>query len=103
MSVKTVELLLAWLLSVAVVAEDTLYRGYAFVALRARHGPVLAVVVTSVFYALLAPGPDLALKAWALLFGLLLAGLRLWRGNLWPVVLAHAVVSLAPKVYEVVT
>jgi membrane protease YdiL (CAAX protease family) len=91
---------LLWLvpmLLVAIVAEETLYRGYALQRLQARHGPALALVVTSVGYALLTPGLDVALKLWALGFGALLAGLRLWRDSLWPVAIAHAIVSLGPR------
>lgn len=88
--------LIAALLTVAIVAEDTLYRGYALERLRARFGPAAAVVVTSVCYALMTPGPDVALKVWAVGFGVVLAALRLLSGNLWPVVIAHGIVSLGP-------
>lgn len=85
------------LLTVAVVAEDTLYRGYALPVLRARYGVTRAVLFTSIAYALLTPGPEWGLKAWAFGFGALLAGLRLWRGSLVPVVAAHLFVSVAPR------
>jgi membrane protease YdiL (CAAX protease family) len=86
------------MLLLGVAAEETLYRGYALTRLRQRYGAVVAAVVTSVFYVLLTPGPDVALKVWAFFFGLALAALRMWRGTLWSVALAHVVVSLGPKV-----
>lgn len=85
------------MLTVAVIAEDTLYRGYALRVLRARYGVTLAVLFTSIAYALLTPGPELGVKVWALGFGALLAGLRLWRGSLAAVVTAHLLVSLGPR------
>ncbi len=83
--------------TVAVAAEESLYRGYALVRLRGRYGSAAAVAATSLFYALLAPGPDAALKVWALGFGAVLAIFRLFTGCLWPVAAAHLMVSLGPK------
>lgn len=83
-------------LSVAAAAEDSLYRGYALTALRARHGLVLAIAVTSCFYAFIAPVRSVALVVWAVSFGGLLCGLRLWRGNLWPVAITHVFVAAGP-------
>lgn len=85
------------MLSVAAVAEDTLYRGYALRVLRERHGTIVAVLVTTLAYALLAPGSELPLKLWAAYFGAVLCLLRLWRRNLWPVVITHVLVALSPK------
>lgn len=84
------------MLGIAALAEDSLYRGYLLQRLRARHGVWVAVLASSLGYALLTPGPDLALKVWALGFGLALAALRLFTGGLWSVVLAHLLVSLGP-------
>ncbi|MBE2253571.1 MAG: CPBP family intramembrane metalloprotease [Myxococcus sp.] len=84
-------------LGVAAVAEDTLYRGYAFTVLAERSGVAAAVVVTSLFYALLTPGSGWALVSWAASFGVALGGLRWWRGGLWPVTVAHWVVALSPR------
>jgi len=83
--------------AIAVAAEETLYRGYAFTALQARHGTLVAMGVSTAAYALLTPGPELPLKLWALYFGAVLCALRWWRDNLWPVAIAHAWVSLGPK------
>lgn len=84
-------------LLVAAVGEDTLYRGYALHVLEQRHGALVGVGVTSVFYALVTPAQGLALVLWAGYFGVVLCGLRLWRKNLWPVTIAHALVALGPK------
>jgi len=83
---------------VSVVAEETIYRGYALEVLRTRRSVPVVIALTSVGYALLAPGTNLAPKAWALLFGIFLAALRLWRGSLWPGALIHLAASLAPKI-----
>lgn len=91
------------MMSAGVVAEDTLYRGYALDTLRAKWGPVPALAVTSFAYALLAPGAELPLKAWAFGFGLVLGGLKLWRGSLWPVALVHLAVVLGPKLLATIT
>ncbi len=62
--------------------------GFALVALEERVGAVRAVIITSLAYALLAPGPTWPPKVWALGFGLL---------ALWPVALVHLAASLSPK------
>ncbi len=85
------------MMAVSIVAEDTLYRGYALVHLERRYGTLAAVGLTSFSYALLAPGQGLWLIGWAACFGTALCGLRLWRGNLWPVVIVHWLVALAPR------
>ena len=82
---------------IAAVAEDTLYRGYALVVLKDRHGAVVAIAVTTTFYALLTPAQGVPLVLWAGYFGIVLTGLRLWRKSLWPVTLTHCVVALSPK------
>lgn len=90
---------LALMLGAGVIAEDTLYRGYAFEVLRARRGLPFTVVVTSLAYALLAPGPEWPLKLWAFGFGVVLVTLRAWRGSLWPVVIVHATAALVARVW----
>ena len=65
--------------------------------LKGRLGLAPAVLVTSLAYALLAPGPTWPPKAWAFGFGLLAALLRLWRGSLWVPALVHLAASLTPK------
>lgn len=84
-------------LGVAVCAEDSLYRGYAFAVLRERHGLVVAGAVTSISYALLTPGGGWPLMAWALGFGVVLFVLRSFSRTIWPCVVAHLVAGLAPK------
>lgn len=85
------------MLGLGMVAEDTLYRGYAWKVLSERHGPASALLVTTLFYVLLAPGTEWPLKVWTLGFGAILGAVRWWRGNVWPVVIVHAVTSLGPK------
>lgn len=84
------------MLPVAMVAEDTLYRGYAFVRLRERHGVVVAGAVTTVGYALLAPGQGWPLTVFTLGLGVVLFAVRLWRGGLVPVLLVHLVAGVGP-------
>lgn len=86
------------MLLVAIAAEETLYRGYAWCVLRERHGTVVAVLVTSAAYALLTPGPGVGLKLWALSFGVVLALVRAWRGTLWSGAIVHGAASLAPLI-----
>lgn len=83
---------LVWL-GVSVVlplVEECVYRGYGLNALRDRYSTILAVVVTSVFFGLLHWGQG----TWGVfdttLLGFLLAGIFVWRGNLWCVTAAHS-------------
>lgn len=85
------------MMSAAVLFEETTFRGYALVTLKVRLGTPGAVLVTSLAYGLLAPGPTWPPKLWAVGFGLLAAALRLWRGSLWPVALIHLAAALTPK------
>ncbi len=85
------------MMSAAVLFEETTFRGYALVMLKERLGTPGAVLVTSLAYGLLAPGPTWPPKLWAVGFGLLAAGLRLWRGSLWPVALIHLAAALTPR------
>lgn len=87
----------AVMLLASVVAEDTLYRGYALEVLRARWGSLAAIAVTSFAYALLAPGFEFPLKLWALGLGVVLGLLRLAWPSLWPVAVVHAALALGPK------
>lgn len=84
-------------LLVSIVAEDTLFRGYAFERLRTRFGTAMAVLASTLAYAPLAGIQGLALVVWAFGFGAVLCFLRAWTGTLWPVVLAHGIVALAPR------
>ena len=85
-------------LTVAVIAEDTLFRGYAFEVLRLRHGIPLAIAATSLGYAPLAGIQGWALVVWATCFSLLLCLVKVWRQNLWPVCIIHLMVSFLPRV-----
>jgi len=44
-----------------------------------------------------APGQGWPLMAWAFYLGVVLCGVRLWRDNLWPVVIIHWIVGVGPK------
>jgi membrane protease YdiL (CAAX protease family) len=85
------------MLGAGVLFEETTFRGYALLTLKERIGVPGAVLVTSLAYGLLAPGPTWPPKLWAVGFGVLAAAIRLWRGSLWPVVLIHLAAALAPK------
>ena len=87
----------ALMLVFAVLAEDTLYRGYAFHQLSRRLGRPLAVALTSLAYALIAPGQGWPLVIFAFLLGITLCLVRLLTGSLAPVVLVHAATALTPK------
>jgi len=73
----------------APIGEEFLFRGYLLRVLKARHGVVPALLITSVLFAAFHfnPASILALFALGLVFGLL----RLWSGSIWPAVLAHAI------------
>lgn len=80
--------------TVGPLVEETLFRGVLFSALWQKWGSAWAVVLSSLVFALIhLPGmqfqwfglPDL------LLLALLLAGLRLRSGSIWPSMLAHAI------------
>ncbi|MEW5738017.1 MAG: CPBP family glutamic-type intramembrane protease [Myxococcota bacterium] len=88
---------LVMMLSAAIVAEDTLLRGYALRALTQRHGVTAAVCVTSVAGALVMPQPGWWLKLWALGLGLVLSLLRLASRSLWPVLVTHAALAVGPR------
>lgn len=84
-------------LTVAVVAEDTLFRGYTFEVLRVRYGILLATVVSTLGYAPLAGIQGWPLVVWATGFGVVLCGVKVWRRSLWPVSIIHVMVSLMPR------
>jgi len=73
--------------------EESLYRGQLLPAMRAVVGPVTAIVLTSVFFALshLAPWSMLT----TFLVGLALGSLMLVRGELWLCMGLHAGLNLA--------
>jgi membrane protease YdiL (CAAX protease family) len=81
----------------AVFAEEVFFRGWALDRLRTRHGAVAATILTSVGYALLVPGLEWVIKAWALSLGLLFAALRLRTNSLLPGILAHLCLTLGPR------
>lgn len=87
-------------LTISVIGEDTLYRGYALHVLSTRYGRVWAVLITSLFYCILAPGQGWPLNLYALYLGVALCLVRFWTGSLVAVVVAHLLVGLGPKVID---
>lgn len=81
----------AWLVAATVFpfVEETVYRGYGIGVVSRRTSTALAVVVSCVFFGLLHWGQG----AWGILntagIGALLAGIFLWRRNLWSPTAAH--------------
>jgi membrane protease YdiL (CAAX protease family) len=81
----------------AVLAEEAFFRGWALDRLRTRHGTGIAVLLSSAAYGMLAPGPNLVIKLWAITLGMLYCGLRLRTGSLLPGVLVHLCLTLGPR------
>jgi len=75
-----------------VVAEELLWRGLLFEALREQLGAAPAVALSSVVYALAQGGTgSWVVMAVALAFGLLWGAMRAWTGKLLPGLACHAV------------
>jgi membrane protease YdiL (CAAX protease family) len=90
------------MLVAAVIAEDTLYRGYALQKLCDRLGRPAAIALTSLAYALLAPGQGLALVVFAFVLGVTLCAIRLAAKSIGPVMFVHVATALAPKIEALV-
>lgn len=75
------------------IVEESIYRGYAITRLRPRMGTGWAVAVSTLLFGPLHFGLGLPGIAGAILLGLFLAIVFLWRGNLLAPVVAHAVVN----------
>lgn len=73
----------------APLGEELLFRGYLMRVMGARYGSALAVLITSVLFALFHfnPASVIALFALGVVFGLL----RVWTGSIVPSMLAHAI------------
>lgn len=73
------------------VVEESVYRGYAIGILRQRLGAPAALIVTSLFFAVMHLGffgaPGMIANGFD---GLLLGGLFLWSGGILPPAIAHA-------------
>jgi len=75
--------------------EEFLFRGFLFwVIVRAGGNRWVQVIVTSLAFGLahLMWGPWGMF--WTVILGLTLAGVRLWRGSVWPAIIAHALLDL---------
>lgn len=77
-----------------IFVEESIYRGFAIPRLGKRFGLPMAVLVSTLFFALLhwGNGPFALLSSF--LLGLLMATIFLWRQNLVAVTVAHAGVNL---------
>lgn len=77
-----------------VFVEESIYRGYALPFLAERRGTLLAVLVTSLAFGPLHWGNGLGAILFASVWGVLLAGIFLWRRNLVAGTVAHALYNL---------
>lgn len=84
--VRQVAALAAALLAVA-VSEEVAFRAVLLGALRGLGGPVLAVGLSAAAFALYHLSAYQAVSTFV--YGLILAGLTIWTGGLWPAVIAH--------------
>lgn len=77
-----------------VFVEESIYRGYALTFLAGRRDTLSAVLITSLAFGLLHWGNGLDAIAFTSVWGLLLAGIFLWRRNLVAGTAAHALYNL---------
>lgn len=77
-----------------VFVEESIYRGYAIPYLERRWGTLAAIVVTSLAFGLLHWGNGLFAIVNATVYGVLLAGIFVWRRNLVAGTTAHALYNL---------
>jgi membrane protease YdiL (CAAX protease family) len=77
-----------------VFVEESIYRGYALPFLAKRRGTLVAVLVTSLAFGPLHWGNGLGAILFASVWGMLLAGIFLWRRNLVAGTVAHALYNL---------
>lgn len=78
--------------ALAPVAEEIVFRGLTYLGIRARGGPTLAIIVTSVFFAVTHIEPLLMPPLFVL--AVMLARLREERDDLVPSIVAHATFNL---------
>jgi membrane protease YdiL (CAAX protease family) len=74
---------------VAPIAEELYFRGRLFEAVRSRIGVLAAIAITSIVFAV-GHGMPVLIPGYVL-FGVALAGLRVWSGGLWAPMIAHAI------------
>lgn len=78
-----------------VFVEESLYRGFALPHFESRWGTLAAVLLTSGAFGLLHWGNGAGAVLFAAIWGVLLAGIFLWRRNLVAGTAAHALYNLA--------
>ncbi len=78
----------------APLTEEPLFRGIILGGLRRQHGTAGSCIVSALLFALIHLNPPQLLPAF--LLGLLLAGIQLRTGSLWPCVWMHAVINFVP-------
>jgi membrane protease YdiL (CAAX protease family) len=97
----TLAVAVPWVLFIAIVPgfnEELLFRGYIQRRLLARWRPPLAILVTSLLFAVMHIDPQHV--ALALILGVWL-GMLAWRtGSVWPGILCHAFVNGAWNIYQ---
>lgn len=77
---------------IAPIAEEMLFRGFMFGALRNWRGPIVSALITGILFgAIHAGGTELQFLPPLALLGVLLALLRLWTGSLLPCMVVHAI------------
>jgi len=80
-------------------SEEILFRGFFFAGLRhARVGPVLAIVLPSVLWAVVHLQYGLGEIGFIFVFGLALGALRMKTNSLWPPILVHSLSNLLSTV-----
>ncbi|TNC13709.1 CPBP family intramembrane metalloprotease [Methylobacterium terricola] len=79
-----------WLVVLAPLAEEMLFRGDLFARLRRLLPPAATVVVSAALFALCHAENGLLQPLSVLPLGVALGAMRLWTGSLWPCILLHA-------------
>ena len=79
---------------VAPLTEELLFRGVLLPGLEPRYGPGVALVLSSLLFAVI--HFDWSACAYGLVAGLLLGALRIRSGSLWPCLALHAGVNVVP-------
>lgn len=94
-SLDSLEVGLTLAATTVVFVEESIYRGYALPFFEKRWGTVSAVLVTAVAFGPLHWGNGLVGMLNAVVYGVLLAGIFVWRRNLVAGTVAHACYNLA--------
>jgi membrane protease YdiL (CAAX protease family) len=78
------------------IVEESIYRGYAITLFEKKFNKGLAVLISSIFFIPLHFGTGIQNMICVFVFGLIFAGLFLWRRSLITNAFAHAVANLIP-------